>query len=553
MSVQKQLNATKNQVQAENPEGSIRNQEQRLREAVEYKNGNGTFGTIAGVFVDAGISAKDMRRPKLQELLRSIRNKEIDLVMVTELSRLSRNTRDFIQRWDMMRAQGCRFQSLREDFDTTNAAGELVLFQLMNLAQFERRQTSERVEANIAARASRGLYNGGLVPVGYKTISEKPGYLTVDDEMAATVKAAFDTLLREGCLAHAALWLNNNGYRLKRQTQGGGSRSRVGHFTVDNLQTMLRNKAYLGIKKYRLKGEEREAKAVWEAIVNEATFRRAGRLLDKNRHRLKPWKNGRMPYILTGTVHCLKCGSPMPGKSATGSGGKVGYHEHVWATKRDSTLSKKLFRCEPHRVPTKKLEPLVVEKMRLLLTERHFMQEILERVRAHHAENPLRKEQERLKAKIHGVTSQLEGMAERIAELPKTVSAAPLYKHMERLEGIKKEHEAKLLDFAINGQLGASRIVGLDTFENFASYYKAFLLKGAGVPEQKQMMQKFIKKVEVGTETVKIHFIVDKDHYERELASKEAGSRPLRGVRGGSGFFTNFSSNTLTNGAPGGT
>ncbi len=92
--------------QAENPEGSIRNQEDRLRQAVEYKCNHSDFGKICGVYVDAGISAKDMKRPKLQELLRAIRQKEIDLVMVTELSRLSRNTRDFIEMWDMMRAHG---------------------------------------------------------------------------------------------------------------------------------------------------------------------------------------------------------------------------------------------------------------------------------------------------------------------------------------------------------------------------------------------------------------------------------------------------------------
>ena len=109
--------------QAENPEGSIRNQEDRLRQAVDYKNRMGGFGEIQGVFVDPGISAKDMRRPKLQELLRAIRAKEIDLVMVTELSRLSRNTRDFIQMWDLMREHGCGFTSLREDFDTTTGAG----------------------------------------------------------------------------------------------------------------------------------------------------------------------------------------------------------------------------------------------------------------------------------------------------------------------------------------------------------------------------------------------------------------------------------------------
>lgn len=533
--------------QAENPEGSIRNQEQRLREAVSYRNRNGNFGTIQGVFIDPGISAKDMRRPKLQELLRALRNGEINLIMVTELSRLSRNTRDFIQMWDLMRAHGCSFLSLREDFDTTNAAGELLIMQLMNLAQFERRQTSERVEANIAARASRGLYNGGLVPVGYKTMEGKPGYLAIEEEMAAVVQTAFDSFLREGCLSKAALWLNDNGYRLQRKTEGGGRRARVGHFTVDNLQTMLRNKAYLGIKKYRSKGEEKEAKAVWPAIVDEATFHRAGKLLDRNRHRLKPWKHGRMPYVLTGTVHCKTCGSHMPGKSATGNGGKIGYYEHAWATKRDATLSKKLFRCEPHRVQSKKLEPLVMEKLKLLLTEENFMEKILARVRERHAENPSKKEQERLRAKIHGLTSQLDALAERVAELPKTVPAEPFYKQMEKLGDLKKEHEAVLMDLRMSGGMELNRIVGLDTFQNFASYYRNFILKGATVPEQKLMVQKFIRKVEVGVETVRVHFIVDEMHFGRELAAKAAGSRPLRG---GSDFFTDLSSNTLTNGAP---
>jgi site-specific DNA recombinase len=182
--------------QAENPEGSVKNREQRLREAVTYRNRNSFFGEITGVYIDAGISAKDMNRPKLQEMLRAIRNGEINLVMVTELSRLSRNNRDFLGMWDMMHEHGCRFMSLREDFDTTTAAGEMLLFQLVNFAQFERKQTSERVEANIAARAVRGLYNGGSIPIGYKRMPEKAGYLKVDEDAAATVKAAFCSVSR---------------------------------------------------------------------------------------------------------------------------------------------------------------------------------------------------------------------------------------------------------------------------------------------------------------------------------------------------------------------
>lgn len=509
--------------QAENPEGSIRNQEDRLRQAVVYKNHNGNFGEIKGVFVDAGISAKDMKRPKLQELLRTIRSGEIDLVMVTELSRLSRNTRDFIEMWDMMKLHDCGFTSLREDFDTTTAAGEMVILQLMNLAQFERRQTSERVEANIAARAARGLYNGGCVPLGYRTIPDRPGFLEIDEEMAEVVRVAFTAFLREGSLAKTAIWLNDNGYRLKKHREGGGSFKRVGHFTVDNLQALLRNKVYIGVKVYTYRGEAREAKAVWPSLIDEGTFHRIGKILDKNKSRFKPTKQNRRPYLLSGITHCQTCASFMPGKSATGNGGKVPYYEHAWATKRDATLSKKMFKCEPHRVPAKKLEPLVMEKFKSILCDSNMMMEMLKRVREKHEENPHRKDEERLKAKTCGITSQIDGLAERLSELPKSVSAAPIYKQMERLEKIKKDHESELQALKATGRTSLDRVVDLNKFDDFASHYRQFVTQEIAPNDLRQMIKKFIHKVEVGTESVKIHWIVDDEHFERELALKRAG------------------------------
>lgn len=538
--------------QAENPEGSIRNQEDRLRQTVVYKNHSGNFGEIKGVFVDAGISAKDMRRPKLQELLRAIRENEIDLVMVTELSRLSRNTRDFIEMWDMMKLHGCGFTSLREDFDTTSAAGEMVILQLMNLAQFERRQTSERVEANIAARAARGLYNGGCVPLGYKTIPDRAGYLEVDEEMAEMVRAAFTAFLREGSLSRGAKWLNDNGYRIKKQREGGGSFKRVGHFTVDNLQALLRNKVYIGVKVYSYRGEVREAKAVWPSIIDEGTFHRIGKILDKNKSRFKPTKENRRPYLLSGITHCQTCASFMPGKSATGNSGKVPYYEHAWATKRDSTLSKKLFKCEPHRVPAKKLESMVMEKFKDLMMRPDFMKDILKRVREKHEKNPHRKDEERLKARISGITSQIDGLAERLSELPKTVSAAPIYKQMERLEEIKDGHENELQALKSTGTTSLDLVVDLDKFEDFASHYRKFVIIDVEPNDLRQMIKKFIHKVEVGTETVKIHWIVDKEHYDRELALKRVGSSPCGANRFGLENRTrNVGSQSLTFGAPG--
>ena len=413
--------------QAQNPEGSIKNQEHRLRQALEYKQSLGRFGDLKGIYTDAGISAKDMRRPKLQELLRAIKNQEIDLVMVTEISRLSRNTRDFIQIWDLMREHGCRFQSLREDFDTTNAAGELVLFQLMNLAQFERRQISERVGANFQARAARGLHNGGVIPVGLTKHPTLNGHLAVDEPMAKIVRKAFELFLKEGYLKATSLALNEGGYRLREKVEGGACK-RSSTFTIDNLHAILRNKAYIGVRVYKVNGETQETKAAWPAIVDQKLFDRVNARLAKNRHSLKPYgKPRKLPYLLSGITSCQVCCAAMSAKSPTGNVGKVGYYEHTWATKRNSSLAKPIHRCEPHRIPAKILEPLVWSEFTKFVNDPLFVKQVFKRTLALQKSKPEEKERTRHTAKLSSLESQAQALAERLSELPKGVPATPIY------------------------------------------------------------------------------------------------------------------------------
>lgn len=539
--------------QTENPEGSLKNQEQRLREAVEWKNKNSNFGEIAGVYIDAGISAKDMNRPRLQDMLRAIKLGEVNLVMVTELSRLSRNNRDFIGMWDMMHDCKCSFMSLREDFDTTTAAGEMLLFQLINFAQFERKTTSERVSANIKVRASRGLYNGGPIPFGYKRLPEKIGYLAVHPENSALVKIAFDTLLREGCLSHAAKWLNEKGFSLDKHLEGGGSKMRIGHFTVDNLHKMIRNKAYLGIKTYSAKGEETEVKAVWDAIIDEVTFKRANDLLTKNRSRYKPVKENRHPYLLSGISFCMSCGDHMPGKSATGRNGKVAYYEHSWATKRDSCLTKKIFKCNPQRIQAKLIEPVVWDLFLKFIGSTEMIKEFQKETLAVHLGSPELREEDRLKAKLYGINSQLEAVAERITLLPKTVSANHFFKQMEKLELHKKEIEEGLLSEKKSPVPKEDMLVRLQNFDKFAEYFRNFLTETSDFTTRKKILQKFIHRIEIGEDKIKVKWILDRLHYENEtmLVKKNIDLKTKAPSLDGAfkTFSANVGSQSLTNGA----
>ncbi len=158
----------------------------------------------------------------------------------------------------------------------------------------------------------------------------------------------------------------------------------------------------------------------------------------------------------------------MSGKSATGRNGKVPYYEHSWATKRDSCLTNKTFKCNPHRVQAKIIEPLVWNEFQKLLNSEKFMQELLTKVKEKFQDDDELKERERLKAKSYGLNSQLDALAERIAILPKELSPVPLFNQMEKIQKAKVEVEQKLLSLKdVNLD---ERLVNLSTIKKFIDY-----------------------------------------------------------------------------------
>ncbi len=530
--------------QAKNLEGSIKNQKERLLEAVKFKNLSGNFGEVVSIYIDRAKSGKDTNRPELQKMLFEISQGKIDLVMVSEISRISRNMKDFSEIWELMKKHNCGFYSLRENFDTTTAAGEMVLYTIANIAQFERRQVSERVSANIKARAKRGLYNGGSVPLGFK-LGEKKGYLNVDYEMAELVRLCFSTYLEKESLSQTAKHLNDQGHTIRRWKQGGGKFKRLGHFSVDNLHKILVNKAYIGIKVFKDGECKGETDAVWDAIVNEDIFNRVQSKLKKNLSKKKPHSKKRYPYLLSGITFCKTCGDAMCGKSAHGNGGKIGYYEHSWATKRNSTLTKKIFDCDPRRVLAKKLEPLVTEKVESVLFQDQFVRTLFEKLKTKVKESSSVSEVNSLKAQIYGFNSQIDALAERLSELPKEVTAAPIYKQMANLE--KRKTEALELLDKLSDASDSDFLVSLNDYQSFVRDLRELWISANSATKSK-IIQRLIHRVEVGVDSVVIHYNVDKRNLGPKIKKPDSKS----------GFFKNYSdtlggSNSLTNGAVGGT
>lgn len=179
------------------------------------------------------------------------------------------------------------------------------------------------------------------------------------------------------------------------------------------------------------------------------------------------------------------------------------------------------------------------------------MKELLTKVKEKFQDDDELKERERLKAKSYGLNSQLDALAERIAILPKELSPIPLFNQMEKIQKAKVEVEHKLnslKDVNLN-----ERLVNLSTIKKFIDYSKFLLNENPDFNVRRKVLQKFVRRVEICENSVKIYWNVDKAFYLNELTIKsntekslaEAGD-PLLALKKN---VRNFGSNSFTIGA----
>ncbi|TYR78638.1 recombinase family protein [Priestia megaterium] len=98
-------------------------------------------------------------RPELNRMLEFLRAE--DTVVVTDLTRLSRSTKDLIEITEIISQKGAHLKSLKESWlDTTTAHGKMLFTIFAGIAQFERDLTSERTKEGILAAKKRGKLPG---------------------------------------------------------------------------------------------------------------------------------------------------------------------------------------------------------------------------------------------------------------------------------------------------------------------------------------------------------------------------------------------------------
>jgi DNA invertase Pin-like site-specific DNA recombinase len=168
--------------QADNDEGSLKNQLQRLRAHLEYKTVTcGEDWREVALYELRAVSGKNsLQSAEMDRLRRDIADGRINTVLCTALDRVSRSVVDFLSFFEFMADHGVEFVCLKQNYDTTSPQGRLFVTIMMALAQFEREMTADRTRDAVAARSERGLWSGGRI-LGYDLDPDRKGYLKVNE------------------------------------------------------------------------------------------------------------------------------------------------------------------------------------------------------------------------------------------------------------------------------------------------------------------------------------------------------------------------------------
>jgi site-specific DNA recombinase len=365
-------------------EGSLVSHPQRLKEFVRMKcSSEPSWGFIEKWYTDPDYSAKDMNRPAFIEMCRDIKDGKINAVLATELSRLNRNTKDFLQFLDFLKRYNVKLIVLKENFDTSTPAGEMMLIQMSAFAQFERESIVARIKDGARARAERGVGNGGAQPLGYDNDPEHRCHLIVNETEMPYVELIFRKYLDLGNISALQEFLNKGGYRtklLKSKSEKARGGKKWCHST---LYRLLTNLAYIGKKEINksnrskpqdeLRQEEQYkiVNAQWPAIISEDLFSEVQARLVDNRSQARVYKHR---YRLRQLVTCGLCNEALIGMSSTGRGGQYFYYGHM--RKRRAEGDRHLKRCVVETVPAINLEEAVIARLSMLAQDRDLIKSL---------------------------------------------------------------------------------------------------------------------------------------------------------------------------------
>jgi DNA invertase Pin-like site-specific DNA recombinase len=333
-----------------------------------------------------------MDRPALRRLLDDIAEGKVDVVVVYKIDRLTRSLFDFAKIVEAFEAKGASFVSITQQFNTSTSMGRLTLNVLLSFAQFERELAGERIRDKIAASKKKGMWMGGLPPLGYDIKDRK---LVVNEEEARTVLHIFRRYVELRSVRALKSELEEAGMRSKRRVLADGTHHGGQKLSRGALYLMLQNRIYRGEITHKGNAYSGEH----SAIVDEPLWNQVQATLADNRVNREVGSHAKQPSLLAGLAFG-ETGERLTPSHAVKKGTRYRYY-----VSRSLIVGAATDQSKGRRIPAGNLESLVINRLRAFFTDQGA---VLDAIRNEHVNGA---NQKRLIARGRQVADELLSMA----------------------------------------------------------------------------------------------------------------------------------------------
>jgi DNA invertase Pin-like site-specific DNA recombinase len=267
---------------------------------------------------DGGWSGGTLERPALQALLADIEAGNVDIVVVYKIDRLTRSLMDFSKLVEVLDRNEVTFVSVTQAFNTTTSMGRLTLNILLSFAQFEREVTGERIRDKIAASKKKGMWMGGMVPIGYEA---KDRTLAIVESEAEVVRTIFRLYLELGNVTLVEEELRHRGITTRRMVAASGRVMGGKPFSRGHIYRVLGNPLYIG----RICHKTETYDGQHPAIIDRATWDAVKAQLAANTRGKRSRPNVKEPSLISGLLFDEN-GNRMVADHAVKSGRRYRYY-----------------------------------------------------------------------------------------------------------------------------------------------------------------------------------------------------------------------------------
>lgn len=320
---------------------------------------------VADDYDDPAFSGGNMERPGLKRLMADIEAGKIDVVVIYKIDRLTRSLADFSKMVEIFERQGVSFVSVTQQFNTTTSMGRLMLNVLLSFAQFEREVTGERIRDKIAASKRKGMWMGGVPPLGYDVENRR---LVPNPQEAKLIRNIFTRFVELGSSTKLVKELKLDGVTSKAWTTQDG-KVREGK-TIDKglVYKLLGNRTYLG----ELRHKDQWYKAEHLPIVDQTVWDSVHAILATNGRSRANATRATTPFLLKGIVfgHDGRALTPWHSTKKT-TGKRYRYYLPMRDIKEHAGAS------GLPRMPAAELESAVLDQLRNILRAPNLLSDLV--------------------------------------------------------------------------------------------------------------------------------------------------------------------------------